>query len=171
MSEPLFKIGDFQVLLWHLLLAVGFVLVLIVIIGVSVRISQILKARKRAQLEALEQHRRAAEAKKKADELAAQKQAKAAAAVSKPAPEPAPAPAPKQPEPPKEKKDGETKVYSVLYRAKDKHWLVQLGNGPRPLKLFETQEEAIAFAEDLIKHKDAQILVYRMDGQLHATLL
>ena len=177
MDLPIFKLGDFQVVLWHLIFLVGFLAVLAMVIILSIRVSKILKSRRAAQLAAEQRKRENAAAQKKAAARAAKSKAQTASTVSSqpaPTPVPAPAPAPVQTQPVapvQEQETGEQKVYTVRYRSKDKHWLVLVDKNTRPLKLFETQEEALAFAEGLIKHKDAQIKVYRMDGQLHSTIL
>ena len=52
MFEPLFNIGDFTVVVWHIVAAVAVVLVLVVIIAVSCAAKKRKKAQKAAQKEA-----------------------------------------------------------------------------------------------------------------------
>ncbi len=57
------------------------------------------------------------------------------------------------------------KNYHVSSRD-DGKWQVKLSNGARPLKLFDTQAEAIAFAKEKAKNQDGYITIHKVDGKI-----
>ena len=58
------------------------------------------------------------------------------------------------------------KVYHISLRESDGKWQVKFEKGKRPLKLFDTQEEAINFAKEKAENQDGRIVIHKMDGKI-----
>lgn len=63
-----------------------------------------------------------------------------------------------------EKKDT-TKVYHVNKRAVDKKRTIKFANGSKVIKLFNTKEEAVTYAEELAKNQGGIVLVHASKGK------
>jgi hypothetical protein len=59
----------------------------------------------------------------------------------------------------------DVRVYHVSRHITGK-WQVKLATGSRPIKLFDTQDQAIAFAKDLVKSQGGSIRVHSKVGKL-----
>src|SRR5574344_950168 len=57
------------------------------------------------------------------------------------------------------------RVYHVSRHVSGK-WQVKLATSSKPIKLFDTQEQAIAFAKDLVKSQGGSIRVHSMAGKM-----
>lgn len=57
------------------------------------------------------------------------------------------------------------KAYHVTKRAQDNKWSVKFAKGQRAIKLFNTKEEAVAFANDLAKSQDAIVFTHASKGK------
>ncbi len=57
------------------------------------------------------------------------------------------------------------KNYHISLRA-DGKWQVKLSKGAKPLKLFDTQAQAIAFAKEKAKNQEGTITIHKVNGQI-----
>ena len=58
------------------------------------------------------------------------------------------------------------KVYHVSLRKEDGKWQVKYGGGKKAIKLFDTQAEAIKFAEERADSQDGSISIHKKDGKI-----
>ena len=66
-----------------------------------------------------------------------------------------------------DKKAAESKVsktYHISKRKDDNRWQVKAEGADKALKLFLTQDEAIAFAKKTAGNQDARIVIHKADG-------
>lgn len=99
-----------------------------------------------------------AQVRKEENEKAKAARAKKAAAPKKEAKaEPAPA-----------KKDDKDKdydrIYHIMKRAKDDRWIVKIAQSRKAIKIFDTQKEAIAYAEVLASNNNGVVRVFASKG-------
>ena len=66
----------------------------------------------------------------------------------------------------KTKKAPTKKVYHISLRKEDGNWQVKYGGGKRAIKLFDTQAEAIKFAEERAESQDGSISIHKKDGKI-----
>jgi hypothetical protein len=66
----------------------------------------------------------------------------------------------------KERKAPTKKVYHVSLRKEDGKWQVKYGGGKKAIKLFDTQAEAIKFAEQRADSQDGSISIHKKDGKI-----
>ena len=59
-----------------------------------------------------------------------------------------------------------SKVYHVSKRKEDGKWQVKYGGGKKAIKLFDTQAEAIKFAEQRADSQDGSISIHKKDGKI-----
>ena len=86
--------------------------------------------------------------------------AKPAPKTVKPAPKAAkPVPKTAKPEP----KD-EDMVYHISKRKEDRKWQVKAEGAAKALKLFFTQDEAIAYAKSVAGNQEGRIVIHKEDG-------
>lgn len=71
--------------------------------------------------------------------------------------------APKKSEPAKEKAD--FRVYHISKRAEDKKWQIKFATGEKAIKLFDTQKEAIEYANVMAANQDGSVLVHASKGE------
>ena len=57
------------------------------------------------------------------------------------------------------------KNYHVAHRP-DGKWQVKFAKGEKAIKLFDTQEEAIAYAKKLAANQDGRITIHKKDGSI-----
>jgi hypothetical protein len=92
--------------------------------------------------------------------------------AEKPAAKPAAKAAPKAEKKPEEKKPSPTtdkdapRIYHVAKRDSDGKWQVKLANGEIAIKLFDTQAEAIAYADNLTKSQGGSVRVHSLKGKM-----
>jgi len=58
------------------------------------------------------------------------------------------------------------KVYHVSLRKSDGKWQVKYGGGKKAIKLFDTQAEAIKFAEERADSQEGSISIHKKDGKI-----
>lgn len=58
------------------------------------------------------------------------------------------------------------KNYHVSLRKSDGKWQVKLSGGEVAIKLFTTQAEAIAYAQNLAENQDGNITIHKKDGKI-----
>ena len=58
------------------------------------------------------------------------------------------------------------KVYHVSLRKDDGKWQVKYGGGKKAIKLFDTQAEAIKFAEERADSQEGSISIHKKDGKI-----
>lgn len=58
------------------------------------------------------------------------------------------------------------KVYHVSLRRDDGKWQVKYGGGKKAIKLFDTQAEAIKFAEERADSQEGSISIHKKDGKI-----
>ena len=58
------------------------------------------------------------------------------------------------------------KVYHVSLRKEDGKWQVKYGGGKKAIKLFDTQAEAIKFAEERADSQEGSISIHKKDGKI-----
>lgn len=195
-TSPLFAIGSFQVVVWHVAAVVALLLVVIIIICSAAK-------KRKNKLEVVEGE--IVSATTATEEVASEPAVEPAPAEQQPAApvveeEPAPAPAPVQEEPAassqdvtivevEEEGDWEadatteetapaaeeaTPSQSDKPRVKcyhislreDGRWQVKLSKGARALKLFRTQAEAIAYAKEKAKNQEGYITIHKVSGKI-----
>jgi hypothetical protein len=64
------------------------------------------------------------------------------------------------------KKDEGGKTYHIAKRASDGKWQVKLASGEIAIKLFDTQAEAIDYAQKMAKNQKASIRVHSVKGKM-----
>ena len=57
-----------------------------------------------------------------------------------------------------------SKTYHISKRKDDNRWQVKAEGADKALKLFLTQDEAIAFAKKTAGNQDARIVIHKADG-------
>ncbi len=57
------------------------------------------------------------------------------------------------------------RVYHVVKRSEDNKWEVKANGDSRPLKLFETKEEALEYAKEVAKNQEGTVLVHNTKGE------
>ena len=62
--------------------------------------------------------------------------------------------------------DNKKKIYHISKRKEDGKWQVKFANGERALKLFDTQAEAIKFAEGRAESQEGYISIHKKDGKI-----
>lgn len=58
------------------------------------------------------------------------------------------------------------KRYIITHRKDDGVWQVKLAKGAKVIKLFNTQKEAIDYAETLAENQDGSITIHKKDGKI-----
>lgn len=194
MDKVLFQIGAFDFLLWHLLVVIGALVIIALIIVIAV-LSHKRSRRADAQtaetpaeeVTAVEETSAAAEEQPAeeaqaapAEETAAEEQpaqqpqaqeetpAEETAAEEEETPAEEATEEDEQPaeETPAEKEEVKRpKNYHISLR-EDGKWQVKLQKGSKPLKLFDTQAEAIAFAKEKAKNQEGTITIHKVNGQI-----
>ena len=66
----------------------------------------------------------------------------------------------------KTRKTPTKKVYHVSLRKDDGKWQVKYGGGKKAIKLFDTQAEAIKFAEERADSQEGSISIHKKDGKI-----
>lgn len=56
------------------------------------------------------------------------------------------------------------KVYHVNKRAEDSKWTIKFAGGDKVIKLFNTKEEAMAYAKQLADNQGGTVLVHASKG-------
>jgi len=82
--------------------------------------------------------------------------------------------APKKEEPKKVEKEESsedeekkrTDTYHVSRRSKDGKWQVKFGGSDKPIKLFDTQAEALDYAKELSQKYDKSVTIHKKDGKI-----
>ena len=64
------------------------------------------------------------------------------------------------------KKTPSKKNYHVSKRAEDGKWQVKFATGQKVIKLFDTQAEAIKYAQALAESQDGNITIHKVDGKI-----
>ncbi|MDY6430742.1 MAG: DUF2188 domain-containing protein [Bacilli bacterium] len=66
-----------------------------------------------------------------------------------------------------------TKVYHVSKRAKDGKWTIKFAGGDKVIKLFDTKEQAMEYANTLSENQEGTVLVHaskgKNAGKIHAS--
>lgn len=168
MNNPLFDIAGFQVLLWHVIVAVAAVLAIVlvcVIVAVCCK-----KSRKKAE-QAVENQSAETPVSQSAETQDEQPVQETVVASEDQQPESVASVAQEE-HIAEQTQDGDGKQsssrpknYHVSLR-EDGKWQVKLGKGEKALKLFDTQAEAIAFAKEKAKNQDGHITIHKVDGKI-----
>ena len=58
------------------------------------------------------------------------------------------------------------KRYIITHRKDDGVWQVKLAKGAKVIKLFNTQKEAIDYAETLAENQEGSITIHKKDGKI-----
>ncbi|MBZ4212506.1 DUF2188 domain-containing protein [Mycoplasma sp. U97] len=67
--------------------------------------------------------------------------------------------------------DGEKKKVTVWHvTPKDNMWQVKGAGASRATKIFTTQKEAIAFANELTKRNNGTVLIHKTTGRIRASI-
>ena len=66
----------------------------------------------------------------------------------------------------KVRKTSSTKIYHISLRKNDGKWQVKYGGGKKAIKLFDTQAEAIKFAEERAENQEGHISIHKKDGKI-----
>lgn len=193
-TSPLFAIGSFQVVVWHVAAVVALLLVIIIIICSAAK-------KRKNKLEVVEGE--IVSATTATEEVASEPAVEPAPAEQQPAApvveeqptapvveeEPAApsqdvtiveveeegdweadatteetAPAAEEATPSQPDKP-RVKCYHISLR-EDGRWQVKLSKGARALKLFRTQAEAIAFAKEKAKNQEGYITIHKVSGKI-----
>ena len=56
--------------------------------------------------------------------------------------------------------------YHVTKRREDGKWQVKYARGSKALKLFDTQAEAVAYAQKIADNCDGSVVVHKVTGQI-----
>ena len=56
------------------------------------------------------------------------------------------------------------KVYHVNKRAEDSKWTIKFAGGDKVIKLFDTKEEAMAYAKQLAENQGGTVLFHASKG-------
>lgn len=59
-----------------------------------------------------------------------------------------------------------TDTYHVSKRSKDGKWQVKFGGSDKPIKLFDTQAEALEYAKELSQKYDKSLTIHKKDGKI-----
>lgn len=59
-----------------------------------------------------------------------------------------------------------TETYHVSKRQKDGKWQVKFGGSDKPIKLFDTQAEALSYAKELSQKYDKSLTIHKKDGKI-----
>ncbi|HBD05952.1 MAG TPA: hypothetical protein DCY93_00885 [Firmicutes bacterium] len=59
-----------------------------------------------------------------------------------------------------------TDTYHVSRRSKDGKWQVKFGGSDKPIKLFDTQAEALDYAKELSQKYDKSVSIHKRDGKI-----
>ncbi len=59
-----------------------------------------------------------------------------------------------------------TDTYHVSKRSKDGKWQVKFGGSDKPIKLFDTQAEALDYAKELSQKYDKSVTIHKKDGKI-----
>lgn len=193
MDKVLFQIGAFDFLLWHLLVVIGALVIIALIIVIAVLShkrshradaqtaetpAEEVKAVEETSATAEEQPAEEAQATP-AEETAAEEQPaqqpqaqeetpaeETSAEEETPAEEATEEDEQPAEETPAEKEEVKRpKNYHISLR-EDGKWQVKLQKGSKPLKLFDTQAEAIAFAKEKAKNQEGTITIHKVNGQI-----
>ncbi len=179
MDKVLFSVGSFDVLLWHLLAVLGLIVILALIVVIAVL------ARKKSALkdESAAEQPQSKDVETKDETLAAQpavqstdnapieeESANDVTVVEEEDDEPEEdiEPATEEEAAQEEKAAREQKRpknYHISLRA-DGKWQVKLSKGAKPLKLFDTQAQAIAFAKEKARNQEGTITIHKVNGQI-----
>lgn len=65
-----------------------------------------------------------------------------------------------------EKNYAEENIYHVTRRKEDGKWQVKLQKGDKAIKLFNTQEEAYAYAKKIAGNKEGTVHLHKVSGQI-----
>ena len=65
-----------------------------------------------------------------------------------------------------EKNYAEENIYHVTRRKEDGKWQVKLQKGDKAIKLFNTQEEAYAYAKKISGNKEGTVHLHKVSGQI-----
>lgn len=178
LERELFTLGNFSVLLWHVL-AVAAVILVIVMLCIIVAVARKNKAQKEVKYVSLPAtaqtgdevqatNQAVADEAKPANETAVEDGVEVEV-VSEEEPDEAEEPEENQPEeePTTQSADKKPRVknYHVSLRT-DGKWQVKLSKGAKPLKLFDTQAQAIAFAKEKAKNQEGHITIHKVDGKI-----
>ncbi len=60
---------------------------------------------------------------------------------------------------------GGTKVYHVNKRLLDKKWTIKFAKGKKVIKIFNTKEEAVEYANKLAENQGGTVLVHASKGK------
>ena len=89
-------------------------------------------------------------------------------AVKKPAPKKEAKPASKKAEPKKapvaKKEVPNYRAYHVVKRQEDSKWEVKFAGGQKAIKLFDTQVQAVEYANKVAESQDGTVLVHNSKG-------
>lgn len=187
MEKQLFTIGSFSVLLWHVLLVVALLLIIAAVVLIAVFSRKKSAKQQSTQTVAEEpapvQEQPAEEAEPAPQPVEdTQPAEQPAASDSQPAEEdqtnvvvseedydePDEEPATEEEAADQEKAAEERKRpknYHISLRS-DGKWQVKLQKGAKPLKLFNTQAEAIAFAKEKARNQEGSITIHKVNGQI-----
>lgn len=171
MTNVVFSLGAFDVLVWHLI-AVALLVVAVVLIIVTCCIAR--KNRKAQEAEQAEVQSENSEPEQDVTESAEVEEV-----VEPVAEEPAVVAEDSDDVEVEEVDDDDeedvvesgrtvstVKVYHVSLRRDDGMWQVKLGKGNRALKLFKTQAEAIVFAKEKAKNQEGRVVIHKVDGKI-----
>ncbi|HOA11552.1 MAG TPA: DUF2188 domain-containing protein, partial [Bacilli bacterium] len=56
------------------------------------------------------------------------------------------------------------RIYHIMKRAKDDRWIVKIAQSRKAIKIFDTQKEAIAYAEILASNNNGVVRVFASKG-------
>lgn len=185
LTKEIFKLGSFSVLLWYLIAAVVVLVLLVIIIVACCKSSANKKAKAKEHKEAsAKPSQPASDAQQPAEQSVASESQTDSLNNSQPASTQQTTIEEVSYEEDDADEDDEddededisdekgtparpkTKMYHISFRRDDNRWQVKLGKGSRALKLFNTQEEAIAYAKELAKNQDGHIVIHKLDGTI-----
>lgn len=58
------------------------------------------------------------------------------------------------------------RIYHVTLRSSDGKWQVKFGGSSKPIKLFDTQKEALDYAKALSANYDRSFSIHKKDGKI-----
>lgn len=180
MENVLFTLGSTDILVWHLLALIAVIVVIALIIVI------VLFSRKKSDSKPAEQVKSETEPSKQSDgtdvvdeqstdeqpseQITEETSDDGIAITEEEDDEPVAdeEPATEEEAEQEEKEAAERKRpknYHISLRA-DGKWQVKLSKGAKPLKLFDTQAQAIAFAKEKAKNQDGSIVIHKVNGQI-----
>lgn len=170
LEKVLFPIGSFEVQLWHILAVVALILVVVIIVVIAVVSRKKSRAKQETQAqtttETNDQQETVVDTKTETDTAEEEEPSvvEETAATTEEPTEEEPA---KEDEVVEQEKTAKPrpKNYHISLR-EDGKWQVKLAKGEKALKLFDTQEEAIAFAKEKAKNQDGSITIHKKDGKI-----